>query len=53
MNLPGSDTKEDRKKNQLCTLAGKVLLILSLSSEDWGQKEAHVSILAEGSLTGL
>ena len=53
MNLPGSDTKEDSKKNQLCTLAGKVLLILSLSSEDWGQKEAQVSILAEGSLTRL
>ena len=53
MNLPGSDTKEDHKKNQLCTLAVKVLLILSLSSEDRGQKEAHVSILAEGSLTGL
>ena len=53
MNLPGSDTKEDRKKNQLCTLAGKVLLILSMSSEDWDQKEAHLSILAEGSLTGL
>ena len=45
--------KFSSKKNQLCTLAGKVLLILSLSSEDWGQKQAHVSILAEGSLTGL
>ena len=53
MNLPGSDTKEDHKKNQLCILAGKMLLILRLFSEDRGQKEAHMSILAEGSLTGL
>ena len=34
-------------------LVGKLLLILRLSSEGWVQKEAHRSVLAEGSLTGL
>ena len=43
--------KTIRKIN--CILVGKVLLILRLSSECWVQKEAHMSVLAEGSLTGL
>ena len=53
MNLPGSDTKEDHKKNQLCIFTGKVLLILWLSTEGWGQKEAHMSVLVGENLTGL
>lgn len=34
-------------------LVGMLLLILRLSSEGWVQKEPHMSVLAEGSLTGL
>ena len=52
MNFLESDTEEDHKKNQL-HLVGKLLLILRLSSEGWIQKKAHMSVLAEGSLTGL
>ena len=53
MNFPESDTKEDHRKNQLCILPGKVLLIFRMTSGSWGQKEAHMSVLAEGRLTGL
>ena len=34
-------------------LVGKLLLILRLSSVGWVHKETHMSVLAEGSLTGL
>ena len=52
MNFPESDTEEDHKKNQYI-LVGKLLLILRLSSVGWVHKETHMSVLAEGSLTGL